>query len=195
MSGGCVLVLNCGSSSVKLALVDPVSGDRRLTGLAERVGSDDAVVRLRRGDDEQRSAPDDTSARGALAHLLGELTDGERGGLVGVGHRVVHGGDRFSASVAVDDATLAELHGLTDLAPLHMPANLLGIEAEPRPEAAGDGQPLTPCEHCPCFALVQRFGGDRVHPALHYLHGRNVAQDAQHGEIPCRTCFVYRRGD
>ena len=126
---GPVLVLNCGSSSVKLALVDPDSGERRVTGLAERVGSDDAVVRLRRGDDEQRSAPDDTSARGALTHLLGELTDEERAGMVGVGHRVVHGGDRFSASVAVDDATLAQLHELTDLAPLHMPANLLGIEA------------------------------------------------------------------
>jgi acetate kinase len=126
---GPVLVLNCGSSSVKLALVDPTSGERRVTGLAERVGSDDAVVRLRRGEDEERSTPDDTSARGALTHLLGELAEEERDGLVGVGHRVVHGGDRFSASVAVDDATLAELHELSDLAPLHMPANLLGIEA------------------------------------------------------------------
>lgn len=128
MSDGSVLVLNCGSSSVKLALVDPASGERRVTGLAERVGGPDAVVRLRRGAEETRSTPDDPSSRGAVTHLMESLTDEERDGLVGVGHRVVHGGSRFSASVAVDDATLAELHALVDLAPLHMPANLLGIE-------------------------------------------------------------------
>jgi acetate kinase len=59
---------------------------------------------------------------------MASLTDEERDALVGVGHRVVHGGSRFSASVAVDDATLGALHALVDLAPLHMPANLLGIE-------------------------------------------------------------------
>ena len=128
VSEGCVLVLNCGSSSVKLALVDPATGERRLTGLAERVGSRDAVVHVRRGDREETSTPGDPSARGALAHLMGSLTDEERDALVGVGHRVVHGGSRFSASVVVDDATLDDLYALVDLAPLHMPANLLGIE-------------------------------------------------------------------
>jgi len=134
--GDLVLVLNCGSSSVKLALVDAGSGERRLTGLAERVGSGDAAVRVRRGGDEERSTPEDTSPRGALIHLMGALSEGERTDLVGVGHRVVHGGDRFSASVAVDDQTLADLHALTDLAPLHMPANLLGIETA-REQLAG----------------------------------------------------------
>ena len=129
MSDGCVLVLNCGSSSVKLALVDPVSGDRRMTGLAERVGSSDAVVRLWRDGTEEHGTPDDPSSRGTVAHLLAMLTDAERAALVGVGHRVVHGGSRFSASVVLDDATLADLAGLVDLAPLHMPANLLGIDS------------------------------------------------------------------
>ena len=129
MSGAWVLVLNCGSSSVKLALVDPASGERRVTALAERLGSSEAVVRLRRGEEEQTGAPDDPSARGAVTHLLESLREEERDGLVGVGHRVVHGGDKFSESVAVDDAILAALHELVDLAPLHMPANLLGIEA------------------------------------------------------------------
>lgn len=129
MSGAGVLVLNCGSSSVKLALVDPASGERRVTALAERLGSSEAVVRLRRGEEEQTGAPDDPSARGAVTHLLESLREEERDGLVGVGHRVVHGGDKFSESVAVDDAILAALHELVDLAPLHMPANLLGIEA------------------------------------------------------------------
>jgi acetate kinase len=129
VSGAGVLVLNCGSSSVKLALVDPASGERRVTALAERLGSSEAVVRLRRGEEEQTGAPDDPSARGAVTHLLESLREEERDGLVGVGHRVVHGGDKFSESVAVDDAILAALHELVDLAPLHMPANLLGIEA------------------------------------------------------------------
>ncbi|MEO5663634.1 MAG: acetate kinase [Nocardioides sp.] len=128
MSQEWVLVLNCGSSSVKLALVDPDSGERRLTALAERVGTSDAVVRLRRGDAEESSAPDDSSARGVVAHLMAALTHAERDGLVGVGHRVVHGGSQFSAAVVIDDATLVDLHDLVDLAPLHMPANLLGIE-------------------------------------------------------------------
>jgi acetate kinase len=128
MSDDWVLVLNCGSSSVKLALVDPDSGERRVTGLAERVGSSDAVVSLRRGEDEERGTPDDSSAPGVVAHLMAALTAEERDGLVGVGHRVVHGGSQFSASAVVDDATLASLHELVDLAPLHLPANLLGIE-------------------------------------------------------------------
>jgi acetate kinase len=123
-----VLVLNCGSSSVKLALVDPTSGDRRLTALGERVGTPDAVVRLRRGDDEDEGTPDDTSHRGVVGHLLGRLTDEERRDLVGVGHRLVHGGDRFSASVVVDDDTVAVLRDLVPLAPLHAPANLAGLE-------------------------------------------------------------------
>ncbi|KRF30317.1 acetate/propionate family kinase [Nocardioides sp. Soil805] len=123
-----VLVLNCGSSSVKLALVDPASGERRVTGLAERVGTSGATVHLCRDGVEDTSVPEDPSSRGALTHLMASLDDGERDSLVGVGHRVVHGGSRFSASVAVDDAILADLHSLVDLAPLHMPANLLGIE-------------------------------------------------------------------
>jgi acetate kinase len=129
VSGQWVLVVNSGSSSVKLALVDPRSGERRLTGLAERVGSSDAAVRVRRGGTEETTTPDDPSARGAVTHLLAALTREEREALAGVGHRVVHGGSQFSASVVVDDATLADLHALTELAPLHMPANLLGIEA------------------------------------------------------------------
>jgi acetate kinase len=123
-----VLVLNCGSSSVKLALVDPTSGDRRLTALGERVGTPDAAIRLRRGDDEDESTPDDTSHRGVVGHLLGRLTEEERRDLVGIGHRLVHGGDRFSASVVVDDDTVAVLRDLVPLAPLHAPANLAGLE-------------------------------------------------------------------
>jgi acetate kinase len=125
----CVLVLNCGSSSVKFALVDPYSGQRSLTALAERIGSADAVVQVTRDGRKQTSTPADGSHAGVLAHLLDGLSAEERASIVGVGHRVVHGGSTFSASVGLDDGVLAELQTLVDLAPLHMPANLEGIAA------------------------------------------------------------------
>jgi acetate kinase len=128
-AGRCVLVLNCGSSSVKFALVDPQSGRRPLTALADRVGSADPVVQVTRDGAKQTSVPADGSHAGMVAHLLAALSDEERAGIVGVGHRVVHGGRSFAASIRIDEAVLAELRTLLDLAPLHMPANLEGIAA------------------------------------------------------------------
>jgi acetate kinase len=124
-----VLVLNCGSSSVKAALVDPSTAARTVTALAERVGTDDVALRVTRGSDEEELAPDGESPGDVVGAILSALTDAERAAVSGVGHRVVHGGRRFTASVAVDDDVLAALHELTDLAPLHLPANIAGISA------------------------------------------------------------------
>src|SRR4051794_34371795 len=125
-----VLVLNCGSSSVKFALLDPESGSRAVTGLGERIGGSQAVVHVRRGADPQQNiTPDDGSHRAVVASLLEFLDDDELASISGVGHRVVHGGEKFSASVLVDDDVLTDLRALVDLAPLHMPANIAGIEA------------------------------------------------------------------
>ncbi len=126
---GQVLVVNSGSSSVKLAVVDPMTGSRSLTAHAERVGSDGTVVHVRRGDDEESRPPADGSYRGIVSHVLATLTGPDRSALVGVGHRVVHGGPRFTESVVVDDAVLAALRAVVDLAPLHVPPNLAGLEA------------------------------------------------------------------
>jgi len=71
LDAGSVLVLNCGSSSVKVALVDPETGERSLTGLGERVGSADAVVHIRRSTEETNSAPRDVGHHGVVTHLLG----------------------------------------------------------------------------------------------------------------------------
>ena len=103
-----VLVLNCGSSSVKWRRYD---GDRALDhGTVERIG-------------EPGGGPADH------AEAVRQILDGlDLTGLTAVGHRVVHGGRTFSAPVLVDDAVLAAIKNLVPLAPLHNPANLAGIE-------------------------------------------------------------------
>jgi len=127
--GGHVLVVNAGSSSVKLAVLDPASGRRALTGLAERVGTPDASVRIDRDGERSTSAPDDPSHSGAIASLLALMTDDERASLVAVGHRVVHGGPTYSSSVLIDGDVRSTLESLIPLAPLHLPGNLAGVDA------------------------------------------------------------------
>jgi len=127
--GGHVLVVNAGSSSVKLAVLDPASGRRALTGLAERVGTPDASVRIDRDGERSTSTPDDASHAGVIAALLALMTGDERSSLVAVGHRVVHGGPTYSSSVVVDDVVRADLEALIPLAPLHLPGNLAGVDA------------------------------------------------------------------
>jgi acetate kinase len=124
-----VLVVNSGSSSVKLAVVDPSTGERTMTALAEKVGSEGTSVLLRRDDDEQEVTPDGASHRAVVGALLAALSAEERRGVHAVGHRVVHGGPWFTESVVVDDEVLARLRDVVELAPLHVPANLAGIEA------------------------------------------------------------------
>jgi acetate kinase len=104
---GLVLVLNSGSSTLRYAVVDVASGERPVDGIVERL----ATV-----EDRQR----------AVAEVLDRL-DGTD--LLGVGHRVVHGGDRFAASVVISGEVIEAIRAVSDLAPLHNPANLLGIEA------------------------------------------------------------------
>ncbi len=110
-SAGLVLVLNSGSSSVKYALVDPETGERPLSGQAENIGTSGG------------------SYHDAITQILNHLDDKGHVDLAGAGHRVVHGGERFSASVLVDDEVLAAIRSFSHLAPLHNPANLAGLEA------------------------------------------------------------------
>ena len=123
---GLVLVLNSGSSTVKFALLHPETGQRVLGGLAEKVGTPDAVLRI--GRRPAQPLPDG-SYRAAISAILDHLADAGRADLAGAGHRVVHGGDRFRASVLVDDEVIAAIRTFEPLAPLHDPANLAGIEA------------------------------------------------------------------
>ncbi len=103
-----ILVINCGSSSIKYQVVDPDSGEQRAAGKVERVSE-------MAGGHKQ-----------ALTELLKSLVQHE---ISAVGHRVVHGGSAFTESVVIDDEVLSAIEACVPLAPLHNPANLAGIRA------------------------------------------------------------------
>lgn len=112
-----VLVINSGSSSLKFQVVDPDSGTARSTGLVERIGEVASPV------------PDyDAALRRAFDTLADDGIDLKTCGVVAVGHRVVHGGNAFYEPTLLDDAVIARLDELSDLAPLHNPPALKGIE-------------------------------------------------------------------
>ena len=138
-----ILVLNVGSSSIKFQLIDTdqaaiaESRDRRLArGQIERIGGE-AVLTLSVGDaPPSRSTATIRNHAEAVTRIIGWLTSDESGvelstaaEIAAVGHRVVHGGERFRKSTRVDDAVWRDLEELIDLAPLHNPHNLRGIAA------------------------------------------------------------------
>lgn len=122
-----ILVINCGSSSIKFSLADPGAGRHVLSGQAESLGTPDCRLRWKGAAEDETSLPD-ADHRAALLRIVDLLRDN---GLdcAGVGHRVVHGGEHFSGSCRVDGDSLEALRGHRHLAPLHNPVNLLGIEA------------------------------------------------------------------
>ena len=131
-SGGLVLVLNSGSSSVKFALLLPGSGERLMGGIGERLGTPEAVLRVQwfpaaAVTERLPGATHQAVVARVLAHLAQAGHSGAQ--LLGAGHRVVHGGERFTSSIRVDDAVLAAVRSFSHLAPLHNPANVAGIEA------------------------------------------------------------------
>ncbi len=123
-----VLALNCGSSSVRCQLIE-TNCDRRLGRvLIERIGTPEAEVRVETGAEAPSSSPrkiaDHHEAIAVAVSLLKADHDIEA-----VGHRVVHGGVKFSAPAELDDAVAREIEKLSELAPLHNPANLMGYRA------------------------------------------------------------------
>lgn len=120
------LVLNCGSSSIKYALISE-DNQSRITGLAEGLGTPLAQLKHTNTDgDKQLFKLNGADHKQALTEILQLLKEHQP---VAVGHRVVHGGRQFSSAVKIDEHTLSEIKQLTVLAPLHNPANALGIEA------------------------------------------------------------------
>jgi acetate kinase len=129
-----VLVLNSGSSSVKYQLLDMADGSRLAMGLVERIGEETSRLRhtpLLGGGGARERYVLVTDHAAALKAAAGELSaDGlglDSPELAAIGHRVVHGGLHFTAPTVVDDAVLKEIERLVPVAPLHNPANILGI--------------------------------------------------------------------
>ncbi len=130
-----VLVINCGSSSLKYQLIDSRSEEVLAAGLCERIGIDGRMTHTpSSGDTVVKNDPlPDHGA--AIQAVLSALTDKAHGvisslGEIGaVGHRLVHGGEKFAASVIINDEVIAEVEACNDLAPLHNPANLIGVRA------------------------------------------------------------------
>jgi len=131
-----VLVLNAGSSSLKYSLVDGETGRVSAQGVVERIGESSGILTHRGPDGEHTVEQGVDSHEKALAAAVEAFEthgpDLGEAGLVAVGHRVVHGGDRFSAPARVDDDLVAEVRELVPLAPLHNPGNLEGIEVARR---------------------------------------------------------------
>lgn len=131
-----VLVINCGSSSLKYQLMDMENEEVIAKGLAERIGIEGSVLK------HQPSGADKISIerpmpthKEALQTLMDALLDKEYGviksmnEISAVGHRVVHAGEKFADSVVIDDKVMAALKECIDIAPLHNPPNIMGIEA------------------------------------------------------------------
>lgn len=131
-----ILVINCGSSSVKYKLIDSASGESLSSGMVERIGAVTSIVWHERPDSKPvkltETVEDHSRAiKLIMDHLLGAdaqvLPEGGR--IDAVGHRVVHGGEMFKDSVLIDEDVIDAIEASVDLAPLHNPPNLKGIRA------------------------------------------------------------------
>ncbi|MGC4095628.1 MAG: acetate kinase [Nitrospira sp.] len=120
-----ILVINCGSSSLKFAVIDPSSGKSLIQGIAERLNSAEATLQVKSAELGRH-----TDAKPHLSHAkaMDAILEKLRGINIGaVGHRVVHGGEYFSDSVELNDDAIAKIDLCSPLAPLHNPAHIVGI--------------------------------------------------------------------
>ena len=122
-----ILVINCGSSSLKFSIIDPSSGAAEIQGLAERLSSADARLKTKFSGGTSHEIPLPNAGHlevlDEILHEMGSLK------IIGVGHRVVHGGEAFKDSVRIDADVVQGIEDCRELAPLHNPANLIGIQA------------------------------------------------------------------
>ena len=130
-----VLVINCGSSSLKYQVIDSVSEQVLAKGLCERIGIDGRLTYQKAGSEKEITDKPMPTHKEAISLVLSALTNDKTGALknlseIGaVGHRIVHGGERFTKSCVIDDEVLKGVEEVSDLAPLHNPANIIGINA------------------------------------------------------------------
>ena len=130
-----ILVINCGSSSLKFQLIDSASEEVLAKGLCERIGIDGRLVYQSEGNEKEITKEHMPTHTEAVKLVLEALVNPKTGAIssldeIGaVGHRIVHGGEAFTESTLITDEVIAAVERVSELAPLHNPANLIGIEA------------------------------------------------------------------
>jgi len=130
-----VLVINCGSSSLKYQLIDSQTEAVLAKGLCERIGIDGRLIYQKAGCDKEVTEAAMPTHKQAIQLVLDALVNPTTGAIAdlsaieAVGHRVVHGGEKFATSTVLTDEVIAVIEECNDLAPLHNPANLIGIRA------------------------------------------------------------------
>ena len=133
-----ILVINAGSSSLKYQLFDMTDNSVIAKGLAERIGMESGKLTHKYGENTKQEFVVETQFKdhtSAIQLVLEALVDKDHGVIAdvseigAVGHRVLHGGDKFTASCIIDDACKQAIRDCIPLGPLHNPANLMGIEA------------------------------------------------------------------
>lgn len=130
-----ILVINCGSSSLKYQLIDMKDEKVLAKGLVERIGMDGAILSQKVNGEKYKIEEPMKDHQDAIKLVLGALVDKTHGvinnmnEISAVGHRVVHAGEKYSSSVLIDDDVMKALEDCVKLAPLHNPPNIIGINA------------------------------------------------------------------
>ncbi|MBR1629477.1 MAG: acetate kinase, partial [Lachnospiraceae bacterium] len=130
-----VLVINCGSSSLKYQVINSDSEQVLAKGLCERIGIDGRLVYQPAGGEKEVTDAAMPTHKEAVRMVLEALTNEKTGALSSldeidaIGHRIVHGGEKFTSSTKIDDEVIRAVEECNDLAPLHNPANIIGINA------------------------------------------------------------------
>ena len=124
-----VLVINCGSSSLKYQLINSDTEDVLAKGLCERIGIDGRLVYQKAGSDKEITECAMPTHKEAIQFVLDALTNDKTGAIKSlkevdaIGHRIVHGGEKFASSAVITDEMIATVEECNDLAPLHNPAD------------------------------------------------------------------------
>lgn len=204
-----ILILNCGSSSLKFAILDPVSGDEKLSGLAENFNLADARIKWKLNGEKGAADLGAGAAHSeALNYIVKNILSAELKDSIGaIGHRIVHGGEKYTSSIVITDEVVAGIKEAAAFAPLHNPAHLIGIEEAFKafPELKEKNVAVfdtafhqTMPEHAYLYALpyalykehgVRRYG---FHGTSHYYVSREVAKvvGVEPSKVNVITCHL-----
>src|SRR3972149_8226416 len=131
MEKNLILVLNCGSSSIKFTIIEPQANLVKLSGLIQRIGSNEAGIKYTQGEETKTRDLPNIDYHAALQIITDIIHSSKQisNDILAIGHRVVHGGEKFTHSAIITEEVLQTIHDCVNLAPLHNPANILGIKA------------------------------------------------------------------